>query len=196
MLNLVTQDAVVRGVRVAVTDPVGQGEVVWNNPLPVSKQGMVVLAANCINSTRLARNSFSRPAILTPRMGANLIIHIRGNNLWQVRRTVLEAIDSKLVNQIFEQAALQIEGTAVDLGGGDRTTGRFHFQFYAAPNAGANAEEYLYQMMPDRDDLIETIEKLRGVTDDQEWVMGIRTCGEDFGDRNAPVEFCLTKILP
>ncbi|WP_009632399.1 family 16 glycoside hydrolase [Synechocystis sp. PCC 7509] len=192
VLNFVTQDAVVRGVRVAVNDPVGQGEVVWNNPLPVSEQGMVVLAANCINSTRLARNSFPRPAIITPeRMGANLMVHIRGNYLWQVRRTILEAIDPTLVNQLFEQAALQVEGTAVDLGNG--TTGRFHFQFYAAPNAGGNAEEYLYQMMPDRDDLIETIEKLRGVTDDLEWVtFGIRTCGEDFGDRNAPVEFGLS----
>ena len=48
-------------------------------------------------------------------------------------------------------------------------------------------------MMPDRDDLIETIEKLRGVTDDLEWVtLGIRTCGEDFGDRNAPVKFGLS----
>lgn len=193
VLNFVTQDAVVGGVRVAVNDPVGQGEVVWNDPLPVSEQGMVVLAANCINSTRLARNSFPRPAILTPeRMGANLMVHIRGNYLWQVRRTVLEAIDSTLVDKLFEQAALQIEGTAADLGNGDRT-GRFHFQFYAAPNAGGNAEEYLYQMMPDRDDLIETIEKLKGVTDDLEWVtLGIRTCGEDFGDRDASVEFGLS----
>jgi len=190
VLNLVTQDAVVRGVRVAVNDSVGQGEVVWNIPLPVPDQGMVILAANCINSTCLTRNSFPRPAILTEeRIGANLMVHIRGNYLWQIRRTVFETIDSTLIGKIFEQAALQIEGTAVDLGSTNRK-GRFHFQFYAAPNADGNAEEYLYQMMPDRDDLIETIERLRGVTDDREWItFGIRTCGEDFGDPDAPVEF-------
>jgi choline dehydrogenase-like flavoprotein len=190
VLNLVTQDAVVRGIRVSVNDPVGTGEIVWNDPFPLPDRGMVILAANCINSTRLARNSFPRPASITKeRMGANLMVHIRGNYIWQIRRSVFETIDPTLVGKIFEQAALQIEGTALDLDDNNRT-GRFHFQFYAAPNAGGNAEEYLYQMMPDRDDLIDTIEKLRGVTDDREWItFGIRTCGEDFGDLDAPVEF-------
>jgi choline dehydrogenase-like flavoprotein len=193
VLNLFTDAAVVRGIKVAVNDPVGVGLVVWNDPIPVSERGMVVLGANCINSTKIARNSFPRPALLTKeRMGANLMVHIRGNYLWRVRRTLLENLpgfSALLAGKILEQAALQIEGTALDVATGGKT-GRFHFQFYAAPNAGNNAEAYLYQMMPDRDDLIETIARLQGEPDANEWItLGIRTCGEDFGDRGAPVDF-------
>lgn len=197
VLNLETQEGVVRGIRVAVNDPVGAGEIVQNITVP--EQGMVVLAANCVNSTRIARNSFPRPALLTKeRMGANLMVHIRGNYLWKIRRTHLESLpileEEGLLKDIFkdkvlQQAALQIEGTATDLNS-NNLTGRFHFQFYAAPNAGNNAEYSLYQMIPDRDDLLEKAQQLKGEPDANEWItVGIRTCGEDFGDKEAPVEY-------
>jgi hypothetical protein len=200
VLNLETQEGVVGGVRVAVNDPVGTGKVVQNITVP--EQGMVVLAANCINSTRLARNSFPRPSLLTKeRMGANLMVHIRGNYIWKIRRTHLESLNYKddsgniktlkeiLKSDVLQQAALQIEGTATKLGSRS-LSGRFHFQFYAAPNAGNDAESSLYQLIPDRDDLLEKIKQLEGDSDANEWItVGIRTCGENFGEKEAPVEF-------
>ncbi|KAM3090423.1 family 16 glycoside hydrolase [Phormidesmis sp. 146-35] len=202
VLNLETQEGVVRSVRIAVNDPVGTGEVVRNISLP--EQGMVVLAANCINSTRIALNSFPRPSLLTKeRMGANLMVHIRGNYVWKIRRTHLESLEYKDESgniqqlkdilksggsDVLQQAALHIEGTATNLGP-KGLTGRFHLQFYAVPNGGGSAEASLYQLIPDRDDLLEKIRQLEGEPDANEWItVGIRTCGEDFGDREAPVE--------
>jgi hypothetical protein len=134
-------------------------------------------------------------------MGANLMVHVRGNYLWKIRRTYLESLTYKddggsnkqlkeiLKSDILQQAALQIEGTATELGSKD-LKGRFHFQFYAAPNAGDDAEASLYQLFPDRDDLLEKGKQLEGDPDASEWItIGIRTCGEDFGDKEAPVEF-------
>ena len=196
VLNLETQEAVVRGVRVAVKDPVNGGEQI--RTIPVPEYGMVVLAANCINSTRIARNSFPRPSALTQeRMGANLMVHIRGNYIWQIRRSHLEnlpnpdggLLKSLLEGKILQQAALHIEGTATGVGPGG-SDGRFHFQFYAAPNGGDNAEVSLYQLIPDRDDLLEKVQQLEGEPDADEWItVGIRNCGEDFGNKEAPVEY-------
>lgn len=200
VLNLETEESVVKRIRIAVNDTVGAGESVQTITVP--DQGMVLLAANCINSTRLARNSFPRPSLLTKeRMGANLMVHIRGNYIWKVRRSYLESLEYRddsgslrglkeiLQTKILEQAALQIEGTATDLGD-EKLSGRFHFQFYAAPNAGNNAEASIYQLIPDRDDLLDKIKELQGDSDANEWItVGIRTCGEDFGDKEAPVDF-------
>jgi hypothetical protein len=199
VLNLTTQEGVVRSIRVNVNDPVGSGGGERNIELPDG--GMVVLAANCVNSTRLARNSFPRPSLLTQeRMGANLMVHIRGNYTWKVRRAYLETLDyasatpaPKLIDflqdNVLQQAALQIEGTATNLNDSG-LTGRFHFQFYAAPNAGNDYEASLYQLIPDRDDLLEKARELAGEPDANEWItIGIRTCGEDFGNKLAPVAF-------
>jgi len=202
VLDLATQEGVVRSIRVNVTDPVGSSGGERNIAIPDG--GMVALAANCVNSTRLARNSFPRPSLLTQeRMGANLMVHIRGNYTWKVRRKYLDTLDyasatpatpaPKLIdilkNDILEQAALQIEGTATNLNGSG-LAGRFHFQFYAAPNAGNDYEASLYQLIPDRDDLLQKAKELAGEPDANEWItIGIRTCGEDFGDKLAPVEY-------
>jgi hypothetical protein len=200
VLNLETEEGVVKRIRVAVNDTVGAGESVQSIAVP--DHGMVLLAANCINSTRIALNSFPRPPLLTKeRMGANLMVHVRGNYIWKVRRSYLESLKYRddsgnlkelkdiLQTKILEQAALQIEGTATDLGD-KQISGRFHFQFYAAPNAGINAEASIYQLIPDRDDLLDKIKELEGDSDANEWItIGIRTCGEDFGDKEAPVDF-------
>jgi len=202
VLNLTTEEGVVRGVKVNVNDPVGSSGGERNIEIPDG--GVVVLAANCVNSTRLARNSFPRPSLLTKeRMGANLMVHIRGNYTWKVRRAYLQTLVYAdptpetpaptlidfIQDNILEQAALQIEGTATNLNGSG-LSGRFHFQFYAAPNAGNNYEASLYQLIPDRDDLLQKARELAGEPDANEWItIGIRTCGEDFGDKAAPVEF-------
>jgi hypothetical protein len=45
-------------------------------------------------------------------------------------------------------------------------------------------------LIPDRDDLLQKARELAGEPDANEWIsIGIRTCGEDFGDKLAPVEF-------
>ncbi len=182
--KLDTSEGFVRSIQVAVRDPVGFGGSVHGRKIDLPEYGSVVLAGNTINSTRLARNSFPRPAELTSeRMGANLMVHVRGNYLWRVRRSVFEEHDSDLVSKkSLQQAALQIEGTITTSKG---RKARYHFQFYAAPiSEGGSAEPFLYQMVPDREDLIE----LEQALDDAQWItVGIRTCGEAFGDQNAPV---------
>ncbi|MEL7337626.1 MAG: family 16 glycoside hydrolase, partial [Planctomycetota bacterium] len=66
----------------------------------------------------------------------------------------------------------------------------FHFQFYASanvpPNSGSgplNAEEYLYRLLPNFDE----IQEIRDAQDDDVLAIGIRTCGEMFGEREIGV---------
>ena len=182
VLSLTTMEGLVRGARVLERNPAAPGgPSERERSIDLPDRAYCVLAGNTLNSTRLARNSFPRPAQLTTeRMGANLMVHVRGNYLWQVRKSVFVDFDPALPNEL-EQAALQVESTATLSGG---RAARFHFQFYAAPNENGNAEAVLYQMQADRDDLVALGKELT----DAEWVtFGIRTCGEHFGDQAAPM---------
>ena len=52
---------------------------------------MVCLAGNAINSTRLALNSFQKPPQLgTDLTGKNLMVHVRGNYSWRIRKSALQ----------------------------------------------------------------------------------------------------------
>ena len=62
---------------------------------------------------------------------------------------------------------------------------RFHFQFYAVRSHNDNYEEYLYRLIPNVEDLDEVGQAVSS-TDMDDWiVVGVRTCGETFGDLNA-----------
>lgn len=183
VLNLVTDQGRVVGIDIALLNPVELGKATSVERLTVKPSAQVILAGNTINSTRLALNSFPRPAALTTeRMGANLMVHVRDDYIWQVRR---DAVDPALIGKELQAAALHVEGTARNLGAANKV-GRFHFQFYATTNAGDNAEQFLYQLVPNADELRARLAALKNPS--VEWLtFGIRTCCEYFGDPDAPV---------
>jgi Rieske Fe-S protein len=194
VLRLETANGRVTRVVVALADPAepknkSRARVVRLN---LKSSAMVLLAGNTINSTRLALNSFPRPAVLNSNgelMGRNLMYHARSNYIWRVRRSALDLPPPDPAS--IKTAALHIAGSASTAGGGQ---GHFHFQFYAAPNmdvpmfpgASRDPERFLYQMAPNIEDLESILEAQRGMGNDRV-VIGIRTVGESFGDRTSPV---------
>ena len=191
VLKLETVKGVVTQVVIALIDPSApkdksKARVVRLN---LKSSAMVIIAGNTINSTRLALNSFPRPPQLAPNgelMGRNLMSHVRGNFVWKVTRNALgiSATDTTL-----RTAALHVQGSTQTSQG----PGQFHFQFYAAPNvntgffpgAANNPEEFLYRMIPNLDDVQSILDSQKGLGD--RVVIGIRTCGETFGDRTSPI---------
>ena len=144
-----------------------------------------MLAANTINSTRLALNSFPRPSRLEPNdeelMGRNLTAHVRGNWFWRIDRDLL-SVPPKLPNEL-ETAALHIKGKIITSSG---QPGQFHFQFYATPNLNAQAdypEQFLYIMVPNLEDLQNILESQQA----GKIVVGIRNTGETFGDKTSKI---------
>jgi hypothetical protein len=154
--------------------------------LRINPGGMIVLAGNAVNSTRLALNSFPRPSALGPElMGRNLMVHVRSNHVWQLKRSAL----GLPADELLGNTALHIPGRARKNPRLNRR-GRFHFQFYASANVPpggesgpTSAEEYLYRLMPNFDRVQEVME----AQDDRTVALAIRTCGETFGDRTTPV---------
>lgn len=191
VIKLETVNGVVTQVVVALVDPSApkdksKARVVRLNLKP---SAMVIVAGNTINSTRLALNSFPRPRQLAPAgelMGRNLMSHVRGNFVWKVSRNALgiSATDTTL-----KTAALHVQGSTQTSQG----AGQFHFQFYAAPNvntgafpgAANNPEEFLYRMIPNLEDVQSILEAQKELGD--RVVIGIRTCGETFGNRTSPI---------
>lgn len=194
VLKLQTDNGRVRQVVVALADPAeprnkGKARVVRLN---LKSGALVILAGNTINSTRLALNSFPRPAPLNQNgelMGRNLMYHVRSNFVWRIKRSALDlpAPDPSKI----KTAALHITGATPTSGSG---AGQFHFQFYAAPNmdvpmfpgASKDPERFLYQMTPNIED-IESIREAQSGLGNDRVVIGIRTVGETFGDRSSPV---------
>jgi choline dehydrogenase-like flavoprotein/Rieske Fe-S protein len=160
--------------------------------MDLKSSAMILLAGNTINSTRLALNSFPRPATLGSNgelMGRNLMYHVRSNFVWRVRRDALN-LPAPDTSQI-RTAALHLAGSTTT---GSGQQGQFHFQFYAAPNldvpmfpgASRDPERFLYQMTPNIEDIESIREAQRGLGNDRVAV-GIRTVGETFGYRSSPI---------
>ncbi|MEN4475750.1 family 16 glycoside hydrolase [Mycolicibacterium cosmeticum] len=151
---------------------------------------LVCLAGNTINSTRLALNSFRKPPQLGHELaGKNLMVHVRGNYQWRIRKSALPPLPPAPVpaaEKELAQCALHVEGR-VSVGSPPGQIGRFHFQFYAVKtgNDDTNAEKFLYRVIPNIEDLDE-VRAAIAATDMDDWiVVGIRTCGETFGDPTA-----------
>jgi hypothetical protein len=194
VIKLETNNGVVTQIVVALKNPYdpnnkSQARIVR---LDVKPSAAIVLAGNTVNSTRLALNSFPRPKTLQPNselIGRNLMVHVRGNFIWKITRPAL-GVPSTLEKEL-QTAALHIPGSTPTAKG----PGQFHFQFYAAPNiftpafpgAPNNPEEFLYRVVPN----IEEFEKILAAqttgTIENKVVIGIRTCGETFGDRTTPI---------
>lgn len=194
VIKLETSNGVVTQIVVALKNPFdpnnkSQARIVR---LDVKPSAAIVLAGNTVNSTRLALNSFPRPKALQPNselIGRNLMVHVRGNFIWKIARPAL-GVPAELEKEL-QTAALHIPGSTQTTKG----PGQFHFQFYAAPNvftpafpnAPNNPEEFLYRVVPN----IEEFEKILAAqttgTIENKVVIGIRTCGETFGDRTTPI---------
>jgi choline dehydrogenase-like flavoprotein len=153
--------------------------------LALKDGAMVILAGNTINSTRLALSSLAKPRQLGPELtGKNLMAHVRGNFFWRIRKDALGLPPL----QDLSTTALHIEGR-VPIGPPVNRQGRFHFQFYALGcgehGQGENPEEFLYRLIPNTEDLGDAQRAVR-TTDLEDWiVVGVRTCGEMFGDPDA-----------
>jgi choline dehydrogenase-like flavoprotein len=125
----------------------------------------VVLAASTVEATRLALESFP-----TPRMGRNLMGHLRSNTVVRVHRS---AIDPALPKRL-EAAALLVRGSTAK--------GRYHLQVTAAAGPGGS-EDVMWRMIPDIDLLDQTLATLQ-----EDWiVITLRGIGEMTGvqDPNA-----------
>jgi Rieske Fe-S protein len=194
VLRLETGKGRVNQVVVALADPAEPGNRAKARVerLELSPSAVVILAGNTINSTRLALNSFPRPAVLNQNgelMGRNLMYHVRSNFVWRVKRSALNLPPPDPAR--IKTAALHITGSTPTSGSG---VGQYHFQLYAAPNmdvpmfpgAAKDPERFLYQMTPNIED-IESIREAQAGLGNDRVAVGIRTVGETFGDRSSPV---------
>lgn len=169
VIRLETERAVVKSVTVW-----SDGEV---RTIDVSPTTIVLLAAQSINSTRIALESFPTTGVrATERIGRNMMAHLRGNFTVRIKR---EAFGLKPTR---ESDPLQVGARQVD---GKTADGRFHFQTYAATNVDSRkgAEEFLYRMIPNLDDLQRIL-----ASQDAEWVtVTIRTVSEMEDSRDIPI---------
>ncbi|MDZ4851032.1 MAG: family 16 glycoside hydrolase [Pirellulaceae bacterium] len=128
--------------------------------LRIPRTTSVVLAAGCIESTRLALESFP-----TPEMGRNLMVHLRSNFVIRIKRSAIN-----LPAGPAETAALHVAGKA-------SKGGRFHIQMVASANRDGNAESIWFRSIPDTDILRAVLQN-----EDSEYVaIQFRLCGEQLG---------------
>ena len=149
--------------------------------LPVKPSCSIVLAAGCIESTRLALECFpTEPdAPADERIGRNLMAHLRFDFPFQIDRP---AFADWVHAQTGERLRDQLQTASFHLQG-DSPDGRFHFQVYATGDNSGNPEGLLYRMIPD----LEVAQRLAGMQNPGMINLVIRACGEMTADRTAPV---------
>jgi hypothetical protein len=184
VLKCDTVNGVVRQVVINLKEPSNnpdapglRGEVIR---LDIKESAVVIFAGNTINSTRLALNSFP----VTPVMGKNLMAHVRGNYFWRVHRSALGLPINEQPLENFATSALHIAGKT-NVADRPNPHGQFHFQFYAVGSLKDDPEEFLYRSIPHLDDIRAARDAVLS-TNIRDWiVVGNRTCGEMFGNKNA-----------
>jgi choline dehydrogenase-like flavoprotein len=130
--------------------------------LPVGSNCPVVLASSTIESTRLALESFA-----TPRMGRNLMAHLRSNTIVRIKRAAFGPLPPDL-----QAAALLVRGSTPQ--------GRYHLQVTAAAVTGADSESTMFRMVPD----IELLDKILASQDAESIVITFRGIGEMVGNKD------------
>ena len=151
--------------------------------LPISPFCQVVLAMSCIESTRLALESFSLESSLLKEkgdelMGRNFMFHLRREIAFKIDRGKFSDFVSRVwptrrLADVLQQASLHIQCKGEH--------GTYQYQLYAAVNKfGPDAN--LYRMIPDLD--IQT--KIADGFDDKTVSFVLRASGEVIGGRNAP----------
>lgn len=154
--------------------------------LPVKRDCIVVLALGCIESTRLALESFpTAPGRGGDELiGRNLMAHLRFDFPFQVDRAAFAAWVSQATGKALRD---QLQTASFHLQA-DTPDGRFHLQVYAsgidtAAGAPDSPEGLLYRMIPDAD----VARELAARQDPNEISLIFRACGEMTGSRAAPV---------
>jgi hypothetical protein len=120
--------------------------------LMIAPHCQVVLALSCIESTRLALESFSlESSLLRPPgqelMGRNFMFHVRADIAFRVDRARVDAFvqerwPGKSLAELLQLASLHVQC--------DGAHGRYQYQLYAATNSGG-PDANMYQMVPDLD---------------------------------------------
>lgn len=138
-------------------------------PIPVPLKGNVIVALGTIESARLALNSFAGlPA--TPRIGTNLMAHLRSNLTIRIPRAALAGLAGAPTNlqaaALFAKCRHQFA---------DNTFGYFHMQITAAGLGplGTDSESELFKLIPD----IDTLHRFVSASDTHV-VITIRSIGE------------------
>lgn len=152
----------------------GQRQTISKNNV-MSPDCQIVLALGTIETTRLALESFG-----TPRMGRNLMAHLRSNLTCRIKRSALKKhIDATkpdfVLPNILEAGALLVRGS--------NGAGRYHFQVTAAaigPTSG-NPEDVMFRAVPD----IELLGRMLANQNPDFVTITIRGIGEMTGDKNA-----------
>lgn len=139
--------------------------------IKLAPNGVVVVALGTIESARLAMNSFRDSGIPTlPRMGKNLLAHVRSNLTIRVPRAAIAGLGGQ--SGELQTAALFVKGRATANDG--RVLGTFHLQITASGGSQTvGAEEELYKKIPD----VDFFDKLR-TADDQTVAIAIRGIGQ------------------
>jgi hypothetical protein len=151
----------------------GQRQTISKNNI-MSPDCQVVLALGTIETTRLALESFG-----TPKMGRNLMAHLRSNLTCRIKRDALKkALKTTKPDYVLpkelEAAALLVRGS--------NGVGRYHFQITAAavgPTSN-NPEDVMFRAIPD----VELLGRMQA-NQNPDWVtITIRGIGEMTGDKN------------
>lgn len=150
--------------------------------IALAPNGVVVIALGTIENARLALNSVRGRNVPTePRMGKNLMAHVRSNLSIRVPRTSIPGILPQ-TNEL-QTSALFVKGRAVDNLG--RVLGTFHLQITASGGAQTvGAEDELFKKVPD----VDFFDHLR-TANDTKVAITIRGIGQmaaaDFGNLGA-----------
>jgi choline dehydrogenase-like flavoprotein len=150
--------------------------------LRVKPGATVVLALGCIDSTRLALESF--PPAPGPDgnelMGRNLMAHLRLDFQFKLSRSAFARWLAEATDGTSLQAHLHVASFHLQA---DGPAGRFHLQVYASGAARDNPEGMLYRMIPDSS----VAARIAADQDDENITVIFRACGEMLGDHTAKV---------
>lgn len=142
----------------------------------------VVLALGCIESTRLALESFptaSHRDDADELMGRNLMAHLRFDFQFSIdRQNFRNWVQQNMGKQLRDElqtASFHLQADTPD--------GRFHLQVYATGDSTGNPEGLLYRMIPDA----EVARRLASTQDPSRINLVFRACGEMKGNRQAKV---------
>jgi hypothetical protein len=152
--------------------------------IDVPAGGKVFLALGTIENTRLALNTVPG----NPRIGRNLMAHLRSNLTIRVPRTAFgDALDpGKEPDPVKKQLLQELQISALFVKGihthGDGTKGHYHVQITASGvgELGMNSEAELFKKIPNIDDL----DQFQDLSD--KWVViTLRGIGEIVGDKTS-----------
>src|SRR4051794_8816662 len=99
-----------------------------HGPIDLAPDGVAIIALGTIESARLALVTFDGSGIPTfPRMGRNLMAHLRSNLSFRIPRTAIPGLSAAV--QELQASALFVKGRAMK---GSAFLGHFHLQITAS----------------------------------------------------------------